>query len=143
MDTGVIGNYYYDPETGEEGFIEERDYMKAETLLQYYKKLGKTTALLTVKGKVLGVYGDGADTGLSVQDPDEEIIKRYDLSPAPATAWRQRSGSFGLPQNVFAGMIRISCTARPMIISSITLHRERRRQMLRSRRSVISSVRSP
>ena len=84
MDTGVIGNYYYDPETGEEGFIEERGYMKAETLLQYYKKLGKTTALLTVKGKVLGVYGDGADTGLSVQDPDEEIIKRYDLSPAPA-----------------------------------------------------------
>ena len=33
--------------------------MKAETLLQYYKKLDKKTALLTVKGKVLGVYGDG------------------------------------------------------------------------------------
>ena len=51
MDTGVIGNYYYDPETEEEGFIEERGYMKAETLLQYYKKLDKKTALLTVKGK--------------------------------------------------------------------------------------------
>ena len=24
MDTGVIGNYYYDPETEEEGFIEEQ-----------------------------------------------------------------------------------------------------------------------
>ncbi len=84
MDTGVIGNYYYDPQTGEEGFIEERGYMKAETLLQYYKRLGKTTALFTVKGKVLGVYGDGADIGLSAQEPDPDILKRYDLTQAPA-----------------------------------------------------------
>lgn len=84
MDTGVIGNYYYDPETEEEGFIEERGYMKAETLLQYYKKLDKKTALLTVKGKVLGVYGDGADIGLSAQEPDPAVLERYDLSPAPA-----------------------------------------------------------
>lgn len=84
MDTGVIGNYYYDPETEEEGFIEERGYMKAETLLQYYKKLDKKTALLTVKGKVLGVYGDGADIGLSAQDPDQTVLERYDLSQAPA-----------------------------------------------------------
>lgn len=84
MDTGVIGNYYYDPKTEEEGFIEERGYMKAETLLQYYKKMEKTTALFTVKGKVLGVYGDGADTGLSAQDPDEAVIQRYGLKPAPA-----------------------------------------------------------
>ena len=84
MDTEVIGNYYYDPETEEEGFIEERGYMKAETLLQYYKKLDKKTALFTVKGKVLGVYGDGADIGLSAQDPDQAVLDRYGLSPAPA-----------------------------------------------------------
>ena len=42
MDTGVIGNYYYDLETEEEGFIEERGYMKAETLLPVsYTHLGK------------------------------------------------------------------------------------------------------
>ncbi len=84
MDTGIIGNYYYNPETEEEGFIEERGYMKAETLLQYYKKLDKRTALLTVKGKVLGVYGDGADIGLSAQNPDQTLIERYGLSQAPA-----------------------------------------------------------
>ena len=39
-DTKVIGNYYYDPETGDEGFIEERGYMKAETILQSYKEQG-------------------------------------------------------------------------------------------------------
>lgn len=74
-DTKVVGNYYYVPETGEEGFIEERGFMKAETMLQAWKKRGKTTALFTVKGKVLGVYGEGADMGLSVQEPNEELVK--------------------------------------------------------------------
>ena len=82
-DTGVVGNYYYKPETGEEGFIEERGFMRAETILQAYKKAGKKTALLTVKGKVLGVYGDGADTGISVQTPDPEVLKRLGLSQPP------------------------------------------------------------
>lgn len=83
-DTKVIGNYYYDPVTEDEGFIEERGYMKAETILQRYRHNGARTALLTVKGKVLGVYGDGAEIGLSVQDPDDELVKKYDLDTPPA-----------------------------------------------------------
>ena len=43
-DTGVVGNYYYKPETGEEGFIEERGFMQAETILQAYKKAGKNNS---------------------------------------------------------------------------------------------------
>lgn len=83
-DTKVIGNYFYNPQTEEEGFIEERGYMKAETLLQRYKKSGGRTALFTVKGKVLGVYGDGADIGFSVQEPDSKLLLRYGLEKAPA-----------------------------------------------------------
>ncbi|MGN0704674.1 MAG: alkaline phosphatase family protein [Lentihominibacter sp.] len=92
-DTKVVGNYYYDEQTGEEGFIEERGFMKAETILQRYKKLGGTTALFTVKGKILGVYGEGADIGLSVQTPDNDLIGRLGLDAPPpvnshgATGW--------------------------------------------------------
>lgn len=32
-ETGVVGNCFYDPATGREGFIEERGYMKARTIL--------------------------------------------------------------------------------------------------------------
>ena len=32
-ETKVTGNYFYNPETEEEGFIEEQGYMKAETIL--------------------------------------------------------------------------------------------------------------
>lgn len=83
-DTGVVGNYFYHPDTGEEGFIEERGFMKAETILQKYQKAGKSTALFTVKGKVLGVYGAGADIGLSAQQPDMELVKKLELPTVPA-----------------------------------------------------------
>lgn len=82
--TEVVGNYFYDPASGKEGFIEERGFMKAKTILQHYQELHGTTALLTVKGKVLGVYGDGADIGLSAQSPDEALLCRYGLELPPA-----------------------------------------------------------
>ena len=82
-ETGVIGNYFYDPRTGREGFVEERGYMKAPTILQRCRAAGGRTALLTVKGKVLGVYGDGADIGLSAEAPGEETLRRYGLKAPP------------------------------------------------------------
>lgn len=82
-DTHVVGNYYYRPEIGEEGFIEERGFMKAKTILQAYRDVGKTTALFAVKGKVLGVYGDGATYGLSAQTPDAGLMKALGLTAPP------------------------------------------------------------
>jgi len=85
-ETGMAGNYFYNPVTGEEGFIEEKGFMKAETLLQAYRKRGLKTAFLTVKGKLLGVYGHAADIGISVQTPDEALLKKYSLSAPPAVS---------------------------------------------------------
>ena len=87
-ETGVTGNYYYCPQTGEEGFIEEKGYMKAPTLLQHYRGMGQKTALFTVKGKILGVYGEGAQIGLSAQQPDSALLDRYGLQPPSADSKR-------------------------------------------------------
>lgn len=84
QDTRITGNYFYDPVTKNEGFIEERGYMKAKTILQQYQERGGTTALFTVKGKVLGVYGDGVTIGISAQSPDEVLLRQYGLEPPPA-----------------------------------------------------------
>ncbi len=92
-ETKITGNYYYHPATREEGFIEERGFMKAPTLFQAFQKAGKKTALLTVKGKVLGIYGDGAAIGISAQTPDETLLSGLGLSAPPpidslsATEW--------------------------------------------------------
>ena len=45
-ETGIAGNYVYDPRTGREGFLEERGYMRAPTLLQWARRAGGKTALL-------------------------------------------------------------------------------------------------
>ena len=84
--TGMVGNYFYNPATGEEGFIEEKGFMKAETLLQAYRRRGLKTAFLTVKGKLLGVYGHAADIGISVQTPDIVLLKKLGLSVPPAVS---------------------------------------------------------
>lgn len=91
-DTKVAGNYYYDPITEEEGFIEEKGFMKAETIFHSYKKKGGSTALLTVKGKILGVYGEGADIGISVQTPDIRLIEELGLDEPPAVNSPESTG---------------------------------------------------
>ena len=91
-ETGMVGNYYYNPVTGEEGYIEEKGFMKAETLLQAYRKRSLKTAFLTVKGKLLGVYGHAADIGISVQTPDAALLKEYGLSVPPAVSSLKSSG---------------------------------------------------
>lgn len=81
--THVVGNYYYDPQTEKQGFIESEGFMKAPTILQKYKAAGGKTALLTVKGKVLEVFGKGVDIGISVQKPDNSILERLNLPVPP------------------------------------------------------------
>ena len=83
-ETGIAGNYVYDPKTGREGFLEERGYMRAPTLLQWARRAGGKTALLTVKGKILGVYGEGADIRLSAEKPDPALLERLGLDAAGA-----------------------------------------------------------
>lgn len=83
QDTHVVGNYYYRRETGEQGFIEARGFMKAPTILEQYQAAGKTTALLTVKGKILDVFGNGVDIGISVQKPDEKLLSKLGLQMPP------------------------------------------------------------
>ena len=82
-DTHVIGNYYYNRQTGEQGFIESHGFMKAPTILQRYQAAGGKTALLTVKGKVLEVFGEGVHLGLSVQNPDPSLLEKLELAPPP------------------------------------------------------------
>lgn len=82
-DTHVVGNYYYHPETGEQGFIEAEGFMKSLTILERYQAAGGKTALLTVKGKIMDVFGKGVDIGISVQRPDEALLSNLKLPMPP------------------------------------------------------------
>ena len=78
-ETGIAGNYYYDPHTGENGFIEESSFLRAETVIDKLSMKGLTTAIAAVKHKVIGVYGDKADYTISAQ--------HLDITTAECTGW--------------------------------------------------------
>ncbi len=80
---GVVGNYYYKRDTGEQGFIESSEFMKMDTIMNLYSSRGKSTALLTVKGKVLEVFGKGVKFGISVQKPNEILVGFLDMEMPP------------------------------------------------------------
>lgn len=82
-ETHVVGNYYYNRETGDQGFIEGKGFMKATTILEKYKAAGGKTSLLTVKGKILEVFGAGVDIGISVQKPDPALLSHLGLDMPP------------------------------------------------------------
>lgn len=81
---GMVGNYFYNRETGEQGFIESAEFMKEETILETMSKRGASTALLTVKGKVLEVFGKGVSFKISAQDPSDILVRYLDMPNPPA-----------------------------------------------------------
>lgn len=83
---GVVGNYYYDRSSGSEGFIESSHHMKQESLLDFFKEQGKSTALLTVKGKVMEVFGANAGISVNLQKPEAAMLERLNLDTPPHVA---------------------------------------------------------
>ena len=78
-ETKIAGNYFYDPVSGEEGYIEESSFLQAETIIDKYKARGLSTAIAAVKGKVIGVYGSTADFRFSADGQD--------ITTAACTEW--------------------------------------------------------
>lgn len=85
-DHGIVGNYFYNRETGEQGFIESTGFINTETIIDYMYKKGATTAFLSVKGNVLEVFGRSVKFGISVQKPNEILVRYLDMSNPPEVA---------------------------------------------------------
>lgn len=89
---GMVGNYFYDRVSGQQGFIECADFFKGDTILNIMHQKGASTALLTVKGKVLEVFGKGVDFGISVQDPKDILIRYLEMPPPPPVGSLEANG---------------------------------------------------
>ena len=91
-DHGMVGNYFYNKETGEQGFIESSDFIKTDTILEIMHNQGASTALLTVKGKILEVFGKGVDFRISVQNPSEVLVRYLDMPSPPPVGSLEANG---------------------------------------------------
>lgn len=58
---GITGNYFFDPETGEEVMMNDPRFLRAPTILQGFHDAGFKVAVVTAKDKLRGLLAHGLD----------------------------------------------------------------------------------
>jgi phosphonoacetate hydrolase len=80
----VIGNSIYHPETGELEMLETPVQKETETIMDFMRKKGASTALLTVRNGVMENLGRNVDFGISAENPKDILIRYLDMPPPPS-----------------------------------------------------------
>jgi phosphonoacetate hydrolase len=78
---GVIGNSYFDPETGTEEYMEDAKLLLAPTIFERARTRGVHSALLSSKKKTIGLLKRGADILLTAEAPDGDWETRLGKAP--------------------------------------------------------------
>ncbi len=73
---GITANYFLNPETGEEVYMESGDFLLSPTLMEMGAAAGRRTAALASKKKLTDMIGKGADTVITAEEPPEWLIDR-------------------------------------------------------------------
>lgn len=60
---GISGNYFLDPDTGEEVMMNDAKFLRAPTIFQAFQKEGAKIAIVTAKDKLRGLLGHGLTFG--------------------------------------------------------------------------------
>ena len=58
---GISGNYFLDPETGEEHMMNDPVFLRSETLLEKFSEVGARVVAITAKDKLRRLLGRGLD----------------------------------------------------------------------------------
>jgi phosphonoacetate hydrolase len=78
---GITGNYYYDPVSGEQDYMESSRLLLRPTLMTRVADAGGKAALLTAKKKTVALLGDRTALAVAAEDPPRELIDRYGPPP--------------------------------------------------------------
>ncbi|MDP5274424.1 alkaline phosphatase family protein [Chengkuizengella axinellae] len=90
----VAGNYFYNPETGEHGYIQGKGFLNKETILDFYASRGASTGLFVVKGKVQEVFGENVTFGLNAEKTDPEMIHHLGMEMPPETVSKPEANNW-------------------------------------------------
>ncbi len=73
---GITANYFLDPETQEEIYMESGEFLRAPTLMERGATRGRKTAALASKEKLCAMIGKGAATVVTAEAPPPWLIRR-------------------------------------------------------------------
>ena len=78
---GITSNYFLNPQTGQEVYMESSEFLLTETIFRRMANKGKKSALLTAKDKLKTLIHDGATIAESAEKPASWLTDR--LGPPP------------------------------------------------------------
>jgi phosphonoacetate hydrolase len=79
---GITGNYYYEPATGGEDYMEMPELLLRPTLMAQVADAGGKAALLTAKKKTVSLLGTKTTLAVAAEEPPLEFTERYGQPPA-------------------------------------------------------------
>lgn len=79
----VIGNSVYRPETGAAELLGNSGPKEVETIMDFMRGKGASTALLTVRNEVLETLGRSVDFGVSAEAPKDILLRFLDMPEPP------------------------------------------------------------
>ena len=78
---GITSNYWLNPETGEETYMESGQFIQAETIFRRAAQVGARSLLATSKDKLRNLLGDDPDLSLSSERPPDWVVDAVGAAP--------------------------------------------------------------
>lgn len=78
---GITSNYFLDPSTGKEVYMESSGFLLAETIFRRVGETGGKSALLTAKEKLKTLIQDGATFAETAERPSAWLVDRIGAPP--------------------------------------------------------------
>jgi phosphonoacetate hydrolase len=121
---GINGNYFFDPDTGEEVMMNDPKFLRVDTLFPAFQRAGCRIAVITAKDKLRGLLGKGLELAVgkacafSSEKSDKATVAENGIEdvnalvglPVPTVY------SAGLSEFVFAAGVKLMERDRPEIM---------------------------
>ena len=121
---GISGNYFLDPETGQEVMMNNPKFLRVETLFPSFQRDGCRIAVVTAKDKLRGLLGKGLTLGpgkactFSSEKSDKATVAENGIDDVNALVGLPVPDvySAGLSEFVFAAGVKLMERDRPEIM---------------------------
>ncbi|MGH6893256.1 MAG: phosphonoacetate hydrolase [Dongiaceae bacterium] len=116
---GICGNYLYDRESGQEVMMNDPKFLRAETILAAFSKIGAKVAVVTAKDKLRKLLGKGmSGICFSAEKANETTLAEHGIDNALAYVGRPLPSVYSadLSEFVFAAGVKLLKDRRPDIM---------------------------
>ena len=100
--TGIPGNFFLDPDSGEEVMMNSAKFLRCETILAAAAKAGRKVAMVTAKEKLRDILSRGLDgMAFSAEKASEAHLETHGIDDVEALVGRSQPEIYGADASLF------------------------------------------